>query len=95
MSAKEIIHYFKRLQRDGIYHFYEVHGGPSKTKNGKKIVVNFLNKEPIIAVEHNYVHDTAGLTGTWCTFEVGIPITKEEYLEAFNKAIDNPETKII
>jgi hypothetical protein len=95
MSAKEIIHYFKRPQRDGIYHFYEVYGGPGKTQKGKQIVINFLNEEPIIAVEHNYVHDLSGLTGTWCTFEVGIPISREEYLVAFNQAIDNPKTKII
>jgi hypothetical protein len=28
------IAYFKRLQRDKIYHYYKVMGGPGKTKNG-------------------------------------------------------------
>src|SRR4051794_10851014 len=90
----DIVHYFKRRQRGDIYHYYEVHGGPGKTKNGYQVVINFLNDFPIISVEHNYQSDPSGLTGTWCQFEVGIPITKEEYEAAFRIAINNDECSI-
>ena len=93
-SGIKIVHFFKRHQRDGVYHYFEVHGGPGKTKNGYKKVINFLNPYPIIHVEHNYVNDPSGLTGTWCEFEVGIPISKEEYNKAFEKAINHPDCKI-
>jgi len=83
------IAYFKRPQRPNIYHYFKVYGGPGKTKNGYQEVLNFLNQIPIISVEKNYVNDTSGLTGTWCTYEVGITITNEEYNQAFKNATAN------
>lgn len=78
-----MIHYFKKKQEENIYNFYKVYGGSGHTENGYQEVVCFLNHEPIIFVEHN---EAGSLTGTWCTHEVGIPISKEEYLLAFKKA---------
>ena len=79
------IAYFKRPQRDKIYHYYKVFGGPGKTKEGYQEVINFLNDTPIISIEHNNNKD---LTGTWCQYEVGEPINKEEYEEAYNLATE-------
>jgi hypothetical protein len=84
------IAWFKRPQENGIYHYYEVHGGAGKTKEGYQVVINFLNDVPIIQVEHN---DSSGLTsliGTWCTYEVGIPISEEEYRKAYEQAMNHP-----
>lgn len=53
--------YFKRHQRDDIYHFIKVVGGPGKTKNGYQEVINFLNYTPIVRVEKNYETDPSGL----------------------------------
>lgn len=85
---------FKRHQKDNLYNFYEVHGGPGKTKEGYLVGVSFLNDYPIIFTEHNYVNDPSGLTGTWCQYEVGIPISKEEYQQAFEKAANHTQVKI-
>ena len=87
--------WFKRHQENGIYHYYEVYGGPGKTKDGYQVMINFLNDAPIILVEHNYVRDSSGLTGTWCTYEVGIPITEEEYFQAYQRAIEHPKVDIL
>lgn len=89
------IAYFKRHQRDNIYHYYKVFGGAGKTKEGYQEVLNFLNEKPIVAIEHNLPYDPSTpdkpfeLTGTWCTYEVGIPIPEEEYIEAYKKATKN------
>ena len=80
------VDYFKRFQGDGIYHYFKVYGGPGKTRDGYQEVLNFLNDVPIISVERNYVTDPYGLTGTWCNFEVGEPITSEEYAQAYARA---------
>lgn len=80
------IDYFKRFQRDGIYHYIKVVGGPGKTIDGYQEVINFLNDTPIIHLQRNYEQDPSGLTGTWCNYEVGEPITEEEYKEAYQKA---------
>ena len=40
-------------------------------------------------MEHNYEADD-GLTGTWCLYEIGEPITEEEYRQTFEKALDHP-----
>lgn len=82
------IAYFKRHQRDNIYHYYKVVGGPGKTKNGYQEILNFLNPEPMIILEHNYVSDPSGLTGTWCQYEVGEPITQQEYEQAYKLATE-------
>jgi hypothetical protein len=79
------IDYFKRHQRDNIFHYYKVVNGDNKQKEGYQEVLNFLNPTPIIMLEQNYMNGH-GLTGTWCTYEVGIPITKEEYNLMFSKA---------
>jgi hypothetical protein len=89
------IAYFKRHQRADIFHYYKVFGGSGKTKEGYQEVVNFLNDQPIISIEHNYPYDPNNpdkpfdLTGTWCTYEVGIPISEQEYLQAYQKAVAN------
>jgi hypothetical protein len=80
-----IVAYFKRPQRDGIYHYYKVYGGPGKTRDGYQEVINFLNEKPMLFIEHNYTADN-GLTGTWCTYEVGEPITEDEYQQAYERA---------
>jgi hypothetical protein len=82
----EGVHYFKKFQRDGIFHYYKVFGGPGKTKDGYQEVINFLNPVPSIYIERNYESDPDGIAGTWITFEFGIPISREEYQQAFNKA---------
>lgn len=87
--------WFKRHQENGIYHYFEVYGGRGKTKNGYQVVLNFLNDAPIITVEHNYQRDSFGLTGTWCTYEVGVPIPEEEYQQAYQRATEHPQVKII
>ena len=84
------ITWFKRHQPEGIYNYYEVHGGPGKTKDGYFIAVRFLSDPPAIDVEHNYSADD-GLTGTWCLYEAAEPITEAEYHEAFEKAIEHPK----
>lgn len=95
------IAYFKRHQEDGIYNFYKVFGGDGKTKNGYQEVINFLSDEPIIYVDHNNPYDPENpekkfnLIGTWCTYEVGEPISKEEYNEAYQKATDNDKFQIM
>lgn len=82
------IAYFKRRQKETTYHYYKVVGGSGKTKNGYQEVLNFLNDTPIVTIEHNYVCDPSGLTGTWCQYEVGEPISKEEYEEAYKLATE-------
>lgn len=82
--------WFKRHQENGIYHYFEVYDGDGKTRDGYQVVLNFLNDVPIIQVEHNYDIDPSGLTGTWCTYEVGIPISEDEYQEAYQKAVNHP-----
>lgn len=77
--------YFKVHQENNIYHYYKVVGGPGKTKNGFQEVINFLNDTPIISIEHN---DISSLTGTWCQYEVGVRITKEEYEQAYTLATE-------
>ena len=82
------IAYFKRPQNED-FHYFKVFGGNGKTKNGYQEVINFLNEKPIISIEHN---NTSELTGTWCTYEVGIPISKAEYESAFKRATENTFT---
>lgn len=87
------IAYFKRHQRGSIYHYFKVYGGNGKTKDGYQEVINFLNDIPIISIEHNQPYDPSNpdrpfnLTGTWCNYEVGTPILKEEYDLAFELAV--------
>ena len=77
------IAYFKRHQENNIYHYFKVVGGPGKTKNGYQEVLNFLNDTPLISIEYN---DLSQLTVTWCQYEVGLPISREEYEAAFQLA---------
>lgn len=81
--------WFKRYQRNGIYNYYEVYGGPGKTRDGYFVAVRFLSDPPAIDVEHNYEADD-GLTGTWCLYEAAEPITQQEYRQAFEKALEHP-----
>ncbi|TDE09772.1 hypothetical protein [Dyadobacter psychrotolerans] len=95
------IAYFKRHQTEGIYDYYKVFGGDGQTIDGYQEVINFLNPEPIIYVQHNQPYDPKNpdkkfnLTGTWCTYEVGELISKEEYDEAYKKATDNDKFQIM
>ncbi len=86
--------WFKHYQRDGIYHYVEVVGGPGKTKNGYQIVVNFLNDIPMLETWHNFKDDPSGLTGTWCRYEVSTPISEDEFQEALQRALDHPRVMI-
>jgi hypothetical protein len=86
--------FFKQYQRNGLYHYIEVVGGEGKTKDGYQIVLNFLNDVPRIETRHNFVHDPSGLTGTWCRYEVSESITEDEYHEAMQRALSNPNTKV-
>ena len=75
------VHYFKILQKYGIYHYFKVHGtGDQIKRNGYQEVINFLNPDPIIRTEQ--VSENNVLTGTWCTFKVGILISKQDWDEA-------------
>ena len=38
--------WFKRDLGDEIYHYYEVHGGPGKPKDGYVVAVRFRNPRP-------------------------------------------------
>ena len=87
---KPPIYWFKRYQRDGITHYYEVHGGPGKTRDGFVVAVRFLASRPSIRVEHNYEDDPSGLTGSWCHFEASEAISEAEYREAYDRALDHP-----
>ena len=78
--------FFRRHQGDNIYRYTKVYGGPGKTKEGYQEVLNFLNPEPIISIERNYISDASGLTGTWCNYEVAEQISEQEYNEAFKRA---------
>ena len=82
----QLIDYFKRYQRDGIFRYMKVFGGSGKTINGYQEVLNFLNENPIIHIEKNYECDPSGLTGTWCNWEASEKISKSEYDEAYQKA---------
>ena len=88
------IAWFKRYQREEIYHYYEVHGGPGKTKDGYVVAVRFLCTPPSISVEHNYEHDPSGLTGTWCHYEASEPITEAEFRRAYQWALNDPHVVI-
>ena len=94
------IAFFKRLQHDNVFHYYKVFGGPGKTVDGYQEVINFLNEKPIISIEHNLPFDKNKpeqhfeITGTWCTYEVGMQITEQEYIEAFKKATTNTDFSI-
>lgn len=79
------IAYFKRHQESD-FHYYKVVGGSGKNKDGYQEVINFLNEEPIISIEHN---TEGSLVGSWCTYEVGISITEKEYMLAYNRAIES------
>lgn len=95
MSKKKIERaWFKQYQRDGLYHYIEVVGGPGKIKGGYQIVINFLNDVPRIDTLHNYINDPSGLTGTWCRYEVSEPISEEEFQLAMNSALSHPEVKV-
>lgn len=93
--------FFKRHQRGDIFTYYKVFGGEGKTVNGYQEVINFLNNEPMIYVEHNYPFDrdhperSFELTGTWCTYEVGIPITEEEYVTAYKRASSHGNFRVL
>lgn len=76
--------YFKRHQENGIYHYFKVFGGGVKNGDGYQEVLNFLGEQPMLSVEHN---SPFSLTGTWCTYEVGIPISEAEYQQAYQSAI--------
>lgn len=84
------VHFFKRKQGQS-FHYYKVIGGSGKTENGYQIVINLLNKDPIISLKHNNTND---LTGTWCLFEAGTPISAEEYTEVFKRVINNAVVNI-
>ena len=86
--------WFRRYQRDGIYNFYEVVGGPGRTPDGYLTAVHFLSDPPAITVQHNFEHDLSGLTGTWCHYEASEEITEAEYREAFNRAVSQPGVSI-
>jgi hypothetical protein len=93
-TLKTDVQYFRRPQRNGIQHYYQVYGGPGKTEHGYQIVVNFLNDHPIIAIEQNCIDGRFSVTGTWDTFETGERITKEEFMVAFRKASGDPNVKV-
>lgn len=67
------------------FNYYEV--GPTKY-----LMVNFLNVAPLVVVFHDQV---GSLTGSKCIREVGIPISRAEFQQAFDKAISNPQTQMI
>ncbi|MEM6737219.1 MAG: hypothetical protein AAF620_14235 [Bacteroidota bacterium] len=79
------VDYFKRFQRDKIYRYMKVFGGPGKTINGYQEVLNFLNDDPIIHIERNYEKDPYGLTGTWCNWEASEMISEDEYNKAYQR----------
>ncbi len=81
--------YFKLPQEDD-FHYYKVCGGEEKYTEGYQEVVNFLGDKPVIMVQHNV---RGQLTGTWCTYEVGIPITEEEYQAAYTRATSGDFTR--
>lgn len=95
MCESTEIAFFKRHQECGTFHYYKVFGGDGKTKDGYKEVINFLSNQPIISLDHNYPFDPSdperifNLTGTWCTYEVGMPISEQEYQQAYQEAVAN------
>ncbi|GHB86672.1 hypothetical protein [Persicitalea jodogahamensis] len=95
MCKSTEIAFFKRHQGGEIFHYYKVFGGDGKTRDVYQEVINFLNDQPIVSIEHNHPYDPANpwkpfnLTGTWCTYEVGIPISEQEYQQEYQKAVAN------
>ncbi len=89
------IAFFKRHQSSEIFHYYKVFGGNCKIKDGYQEVINSLNDRPVISTEHNHPYDPSdperefNFTGTWVTYEVGIPISEQEYRQAYQKAVAN------
>ena len=86
--------WFKHHQRDGIYHYYEVVGGPGKTSGGYEIVINLLNDVPRLEMRHNFLTDPSGLTGTWCKYAIATSISETEFREAMERALDHPLIRV-
>lgn len=87
--------WFKVYQRDDIYHYVEVVGGPGKTPDGYQTTINFLNPAPIIEVSHNDLDDPNMPIGTWDRYVAGEVISEDEYTQALNTALSHPEVKMI
>ena len=86
------VQYFKILQKYGIYYYYKVFGTGNKIKqNGYQEVINFLNPDPVITTEHD--SDSTGITGTWCTINAVIPISKQDWDEAYKLASEGDFNK--
>ncbi len=83
---KQKLNYFKLRRRGNRYDYIKVTGGAGKTKEGFQEVIRFEKPVPVISTEHNFLADRSGKTGTWTTFEKGVPIPEEEYEEAYSRA---------
>jgi len=70
--------FFKRHQREGVFNYYEVH-------DGGHITVSFLSNPPTISGKTD---STADGTTTADIIAIAEEITAEEYLEAYNRAMD-------
>lgn len=70
--------FFKRHQRGNVFNYYEIH-------DGGHITVSFLNDPPIISGKTDGAADGTTTADIIANAE---EITAEEYLEAYNRAMD-------
>lgn len=78
--------YYKRPESDGSFNYYEV------TTNAHTLI-SFLSESPTVAVFNEA--DNPGLQLNKSIREVGEEITREEYQEAYQRALDHPLVNII
>lgn len=81
----DTMEYYKRPETGGLYNYYEL-------TNDAHTVISFLSEYPAVSVflEAN----NPGLNLNKSIREVGEVITREEYQEAYQRALDHPKVHI-
>jgi hypothetical protein len=86
--VKQTRAWFKRYQHNGIYSFYQVHGGPSKTSDGYLVAVRFLSGPLSIGVEHNFVERDSS---PGAIMRQVSRLQRPENRQAYERALDHPQ----
>ena len=85
LNTMNEVKFYRKYQRDGIYNYYKLEG-PVYTS------VNFLNSSPIVSENLN---TRAALFNSIDIIEGGEEISEQEYLSAYERAIESPELKFV